>query len=531
MKTSLIMNKLLLLPLLFHFSNFSFSQPTIQKIYGQAIYQEGANDIQKTIDGGYIIGGYAYRPQTFGANDLYLLKIDNACGIQFGKLWGRTGYKDAISSIRQTSDSGYIMLTKGQLSAGGNFNSSLVKTNSQGAILWNKYFQNGTSSMNNANVENTADGGFIVATSQYVSSGSLYITNLQKFDSNGDTLWTSVYSSVGGSDVLRVKQTTDHGYIIGGEAKGAANVGTPFLLKTDSAGIIQWYKTYALNGFNDLTWFEITSDGGFVFTGTRNSYSLDSSKVFVVKTDSIGNPFWAKIYDNIDAISASKIIETSNGDLLVTGSWLDSTHTNNDVLAMKVSDTGNMLWSKRYGGPKYDYGTSLLDLPVSGHIIVGYYGTPNGAYPEIYLIQTDLSGNSGCNENNLTINSNNLTIQLDTIIITQYHLPYTISSLTYNSGIAIDQTTFCSTVGTSDFEMVNSINLFPNPAVDFVELSIPDNIKTCQVSIVDNLGNEISTRRLKHSENIITSGMAEGIYYIRVLLDEKPIIKKLIIIH
>jgi hypothetical protein len=446
-------------------------------------------------------------------------------------LWGRTGYKDAVSSIRQTSDSGYIMLTKGQLSAGGNFNSSLVKTNSQGGILWNKYFQNGTSSMNNANVEITSDGGFIVATSQYISASSHYIVTLQKFDSNGDTLWTSVYTSVGGSDVLRVMQTNDHGFIIGGEARGAVNIGKPFLIKTDSSGIIQWFKTYSLNGYNDLTWVEITSDGGFVFTGTRNSYSQDSSKVFVVKTDSLGNPFWAKIYDNIDAISANKIIETSNGDFLITGSWLDSTHTNNDVLALKSDDTGNLLWAKRYGGTKYDYGTSLLDLPGIGHIIVGYYGTPNGTYPEIYLIQTDLSGNSGCNENSLTINSNNLTVQLDTINFTQYHLPYTLSSLTFNTGIAIDQTTLCSTVGSNDFEFENAGNLFPNPANNFVEIAIPDNFKNCQVSIVNNLGNEIYRSILIPGAKINTSGMAEGIYYFRVSSDDKLLVKKLIIIR
>ena len=508
----------------------AFAQSVFQKIYGQAIYMEGAADIVKTYDGGYMVGGYAYRPQTSGATDFYLLKLNNSGTIQYGKLYGRSGFKDVISSISQTKDSGFIMLTSGQMSTGGNYNSSLVKANKQGLLQWNKYFTNGNSSMNNANVEQTTDGGFIVATSQYISSVSSYYIQLLKMNSNGDTVWTKDYKAAGGTDALTIKQTADNGYILGAMARGAVPIGRPCLLKLDSLGNMEWYKTYALNGLNNLNNLQITADGGYVFVGTKNIYSQDSARIFVVKSDALGNPSWMKVYATTNAMYANKIIETSSGKFLITGYWLDSAHTNADALALKLDNNGTPMWAKRYGGPKVDYGKSVLELPDEGQIIVGTYGTPNGAYPEIYLIQTDSSGYSACNEKTISITASTSTALFDTIAISMTHLPYTISTKTYGTGNALDQTTFCSTLDIPDFYDENEIELLPNPSSDRI-LFTAKTSQPYQVQIFNAQGNELFHQNITSGQRIETGNWANGIYYLRFSADGRQTSKKLVIVH
>ena len=68
------------------------------------------------------------------------------------------------------------------------------------------------------------------------------------------------------------------------------------MVKTDSAGTMQWNKTYGGTG-NDLGNSIVqTTDGGYAIAGYTNSVGAGGNDVYLVKTDSHGNMQWNKTY-------------------------------------------------------------------------------------------------------------------------------------------------------------------------------------------------------------------------------------------
>jgi len=80
--------------------------PVMQATFGGP-GEESAGIIKKTSDGGYIIGATS---TTFSATqDAYIIKVDADLNSQWDKVYGGSGGEEALASIEQTSDGGYIV--------------------------------------------------------------------------------------------------------------------------------------------------------------------------------------------------------------------------------------------------------------------------------------------------------------------------------------------------------------------------------------------------------------------------------------
>jgi hypothetical protein len=125
----------------------------------------------------------------------------------------------------------------------------------------------------------SSDNGLIMAgNTQPIPSGtSPFDVVLVKTDSAGVMLWAKTYASGVVSDSLdsAIEHSTDNGIVIAG-ATETASVDNFMLMKTDSAGVEQWTKTYG-GGSNDDRAFcviEHSIDNGFVLAGETYSFVL-----------------------------------------------------------------------------------------------------------------------------------------------------------------------------------------------------------------------------------------------------------------
>ncbi len=358
------------------------------KVYGGSSYDVGAS-VQQTTDGGYIIGGRtnSYGPDTPNYPNAYLIKTDSLGDTLWTGNYNGSSNVDVCYSVQQTSDNGYILVGYSFGYLYGYDDVFLVKTDSLGNALWQKGYGDSTNDEGKS-VQQTADGGYIITGRcdgpVWTPGGNVYLI---KADSIGDTLWTKVYGGDSTDYGNSVRQTSDGGYIITGYTKsfgaGEANV---WLLKTDSLGDTLWTKVYGGDSTDYGNSVRQTSDGGYIIVGNTKSFGAGEQNVWLLKTDSIGDTLWAKVYDYWYSSGASDIQITQDNNYIITGGCRISSSDSLDVLLMKINPSGDTLWTKTFGGNSTDGGASVQQTSNGGYIIAGYTKSFGAGDYDAYLI-------------------------------------------------------------------------------------------------------------------------------------------------
>jgi hypothetical protein len=268
------------------FTQYAYAQVRFAKTYGGTSWDR-AFSVRQTSDGGYIVTGYT---SSFGAGnyDVFLIKTDAFGNIQWAKTYGGTN-GDNATSVRQTSDGGYIVAGYTFSFGAGGSDIFLIKTDASGNIQWAKTY-GGTGDDWASSVQQTSDGGYIVAGYTYsFGSGNLDII-LIKTDASGNIQWAKTYGGTGWDIPLSVQQTSDGGYIVAGTTSSfGAGGGDIFLIKTNAFGNVQWAKTYGGTGDDVAYSVRQTSDGGYIVASYTSSFGAGTYDAFLIKTDANGN--------------------------------------------------------------------------------------------------------------------------------------------------------------------------------------------------------------------------------------------------
>jgi len=378
-----------------HLTLLLFIIPTILLGQGwEKIYESGrGNSVRQTTDGGYIITGTSESYYS----DIFLIKTDEDGDTLWTKTYGGN-YIDGGSSVQQTSDGGFIIIGyKTYTHNQDDFDVYLIKTDNNGDTTWTKTY-GGQLYDFGYSVQQTTDGGYIVAG---VSDQNYYRNNdvyLVRTDEDGYTLWTKTYGGDLNDYGYSVQQTTDGGYIITGATYRDQSAYGPdvYLIKTDEDGDTLWTKTYGsyTNDTGAIGYsVQQTTDGGYIITGIIGAYDATYKDVYLIKTDESGDTLWTKKYGKQYIDGGYSVQQTMDGGYIITGyTILNDSTSNYDVYLIKTNDIGDTLWTKTYGGQYDDRGSSVQQTTDGGYIITGWYESDIMDY-EIYLIKTDDVGN------------------------------------------------------------------------------------------------------------------------------------------
>ena len=326
----------------------------------------------------------------WGRGLILALFTQYAYAITFAKTYGVRGW-DVAYSVRQTSDSGYILVGR---TAGDVL---LIKTDAKGNIQWAKAY-GGKNVVDARFFQQTSDGGYIVA--GYTNSfgaGELDIF-LIKTDAKGNIQWAKTYGGTDSDEAYFVQQTSDGGYIVAGETNSFGMGGYDiFLIKTDAKGNIQWAKTYGGTGSEGASSIRQTADGGYIVVGYTTSFGAGKGDIFLIKTDAKGNIQWAKTYGGTDDDFAYSVQQTSDGGYIVAGYTASFGAGDWNIFLIKTDAKGNIQWAKTYGE------TDMLDRGIpsvqqtsdGGYILAGTTISFGAGGADIFLIKTNARGNIG----------------------------------------------------------------------------------------------------------------------------------------
>jgi len=151
-----------------------------------------------------------------------------------------------------------------------------------------------------------------------------------------------------------------------------------------------------------------TSDGGYIIVGTTESYGAGGADIYLIKTNSVGDTLpaedetgWARTYGGTSHDAGLSVQQTSDGGYIITG-WTESYGAGgSDVYLIKTDVSGDTLpaedgtgWTRTYGGTTTDCGWSVQETQDGGYIITGATWRDTTGYPDIYLIKTNSSGDT-----------------------------------------------------------------------------------------------------------------------------------------
>jgi len=359
------------------------------KTFGGSL-SDGASCVVQTSDGGYALAGYT---SSFGAGgyDFWLVKTDAAGNIEWNQTYGGIGNDYALCVI-QTKDGGYAIAGYTKSYGAGLEDFWLVKTDSAGTMQWNKTY-GGLSSEAAYSVVQTSDGGYAIAGyTMSFGAGSIDFW-LVKTDEYGNMSWSKTYGGAGPEVANSVVQTSDGGYAIAGYTSSyGAGLEDFWLVKTDSAGTVQWNKTYGGTSDEVANSVVQTDDGGYAIAGYTFFYGPGAYDFLLVKTDSAGNMQWSKTYGGARADMGRSMVQTSDGGYALAGDTYSYGAGSNDFWLVKTDSAGNMQWNKTYGGEKADLAYSVVQTSDGGYALAGYTESYGAGSADFWLVKMDASG-------------------------------------------------------------------------------------------------------------------------------------------
>ena len=154
----------------------------------------------------------------------------------------------------------------------------------------------------------------------------------------------------------------------------------------------EWESTFGGKGNQEGFFVISTEDEGCIATGYSESDINGDKDIFVVKVDKNGNEEWNLTFGGDEDEDGKSLIQTEGKDYIIVGKTDSYGSGESDVLVLKISKDGKLIWNETFGGEKNDRANSIVKTDDGGYIIVGQSESfGNGEY-DVFLIKINSSG-------------------------------------------------------------------------------------------------------------------------------------------
>lgn len=258
-----------------------------------------------------------------------------------------------------------------------------------------------------------------------------------KTDTAGTKLWDRRYGGNGWDRLWAVINTSDGGYLLGGESDSNAGDGNDeksedsmggldyWIVKIDDQGNYEWDETIGGTGQDTLFGLAETNDGyilagfsGSQPSGDKTAPNYGNADYWIVKIDKNDRTvLWDKTFGGNarDQLFSMKMAH-DNGIILGGSSSSDPTLTAssggnklspfyglNDMWLVKLDQNGDLQWEQTYGGDGEETIQNILLTSDGGYLLTGQSSStpdpsttklsPNFGHWDYYVVKVDGQGN------------------------------------------------------------------------------------------------------------------------------------------
>ncbi|MBD3232189.1 MAG: hypothetical protein GF315_00535, partial [candidate division Zixibacteria bacterium] len=196
-----------------------------------------------------------------------------------------------------------------------------------------------------------------------------------------DTLWTRTYGGPNWDDPSDILIIDDGGYMIAGDN----DVYDGYIVRTDSLGNNIWTSTFGGNGFQALTGI-CRHDNDFFLSGGSGVDFFSPTDGWLVCISNNGDSLWSKTYGGEDDDGFTSMAATGDGGYILAGFTHSYGQGDDDWYLVKTDSLGDTIWTRTYGSPHFDACYALQETSDGGYIMGGMCA--NGAY----IVKTDAQG-------------------------------------------------------------------------------------------------------------------------------------------
>lgn len=447
---------------------------------------EGADGILQSPDGdGYYFASYSYYGNM---SDALLVKIDEQGDTIFTLRKSDADLRYFTTALTNTHDGGYVVCSYVINNVTANRDYSLIKFNSSNEIEFAKTYGDTVNSEQAIHAIRTNDNGFLIMGQSVVPpsvSADMYVV---KTDSAGNLEWEQYYGGSNFEGAYSAVQTPDTGYLILGWTQSFGNRQEDFyLIKTDKQGNQQWQKTYGNSGIDIGLSICALADSNYLLTGGAGNGN--SSSGVIRKIDAQGNIIWSKTHKHENNIYNElwDIVELTDGSLVSTGG---TDIGNNAGWLLKTDSAGNKLWSRMYNkNDDTDLFYDLIATADGGFLMCGQARNDSNGSQDAWLLKVD---SLGC---------------------------------TYpNCVTGIDE---------AGSKMV-LVDIYPNPASDILNIELQEN-KEYDLTVSDLQGKVVYASFLDYARSdkytVDVSGFANGVYLLTLETEDERTTVKVVVQH
>lgn len=257
--------------------------------------------------------------------------------------------------------------------------------------LWQKNYTHKKAQKVNDLIQ-TADGNFVMAGSM-MGRTSEYDLWLAKVDNKGTLLWEKTHGKNGEEVANAIIETKEGGLIaVGHQANFWLETTQLWIIKTDANGNLLWEKTYQL-GLADNRGMDIiqTSDGGFAITGATIPNGKFLADLWLLKTDASGNLEWQQTFDGGSRDEGYSLVQTENGDFVIGGITTSPLSNLDAVCLIRANNRGQIIWDKNFHTFNSSAAMDLVATEDKGFAMVGWGQDAQNSF-DVLLVKTDANG-------------------------------------------------------------------------------------------------------------------------------------------